>query len=178
MLGKDGQQVLVKYGSNYVRVYPCRLALERNHDKTDNKVSATLTPNGSIQQQSKERYYRTFDSDSDEELDSQEEQNNDREMNMLSNSMERLSMSQPIELSSTVTEKKDIQLKKHEASFTSNNTNQWKTATLLSWSGKSTKKYSKAWNSQLTDGSVKSIDFERDVYCVRRDLRSNSYWKR
>ena len=35
-------------------------------------------------------------------------------MNMLSNSMERLSMSQPIELSSTVTEKKDIQLKKHE----------------------------------------------------------------
>ena len=36
---------------------------------------------------------------------------------MLSNSMERLSMSQPIELSSTVTEKKDIQLKKHEGTI-------------------------------------------------------------
>ena len=37
------------------------------------------------------------------------------------------------------------------------------TATLLSRSGKSTGKYSKAWNSSLPDGSVKSIDFERDV---------------
>ena len=37
-------------------------------------------------------------------------------MNMLSNSMERLSMSQPIE-SLTVTEKKDINSKKHEGSL-------------------------------------------------------------
>ena len=29
VLGQDGQQVLVKYGSNYVRVHPCRLALEQ-----------------------------------------------------------------------------------------------------------------------------------------------------
>ena len=30
-----------------------------------------------------------------------------------------------------------------------------------SW--KSHREYSKAWNSQFTDGSIKSIDFERDV---------------
>ena len=29
VLGKDGQQVLVKYGSQYVRVHPCRLSLEK-----------------------------------------------------------------------------------------------------------------------------------------------------
>ena len=52
--------------------------------------------------------------------------------------------------------------------FISKNTNQQNTATLLSWSGKSTGKYSKAWNSQLTDGSVKSIDFEGDVLCWKR----------
>ena len=28
VLGQDGQQVLVKYRSNYVRVHPCRLVLE------------------------------------------------------------------------------------------------------------------------------------------------------
>ena len=44
-----------------------------------------------------------------------------------------------------------------------NNTNQWNPATLLSLSGKPTWKYSKAWNSQLQDGSVKSADFEGDV---------------
>ena len=113
MLGQDGQQGLVKYGGNYVRVHSFRLALEHNH-KTDSKVSPTLTANGSTQEQPKERHCRTFDEDSDEELHSQEEQNNDREMNMLSNSMERLSMFQLIESSPTVTEKKDTQLKKHE----------------------------------------------------------------
>ena len=112
MLGQDGQQGLVKYGGNYVRVHSFRLALEHNH-KTDSKVSPTLTANGSTQEQPKERHCRTFDEDSDEELDSQEEQNNDREMNMLSNSMERLSMLQLIESSPIVTEKKDTQLKKH-----------------------------------------------------------------
>ena len=28
VLGQDGQQVLVKYGSRYVRVHPCRITLE------------------------------------------------------------------------------------------------------------------------------------------------------
>ena len=136
-LGHNGQHAPVKYGSSYVRVHPCRLALKRNHDKTDNKVSAILTPNSSIQEQPKERYCRTFDEDNDEELDSQEERNNNREMNMLSNSMERLSMSQPIESSSTVTEKKRHPTKKAEIN--------------------------KLWKQR---------------YYVRRDLRSNSYWKR
>ena len=29
-LGHDGQQVLVQYGSNYLRVHPCQLPLARN----------------------------------------------------------------------------------------------------------------------------------------------------
>ena len=47
--------------------------------------------------------------------------------------------------------------------FILNNTNEWNTTTLLPWSEKSTAKYSNAWNSQLPDGSVKSIDFQRNV---------------
>ena len=112
VLEQDGQ-VLVKYESSYARVNPCRLTLECNHDKTDNMISPTQNQNGSIQEQPKERHCRTFDEDSDEELHSQEEQNNDKEMSMVGNSMERLSMTQPIESPPTVTEKKDLQLKKN-----------------------------------------------------------------
>ena len=43
-------------------------------------ISPTLNQNGSIHEQPKERHCRTFDEVSDEELDSQEEQNNDKEM--------------------------------------------------------------------------------------------------
>ena len=68
VLGQNGQQVLVKYGSSYVRIHPCRLALERKHDKKNSKVSPTQNPNSSIQEP-KERHCRTFDEDTDEELD-------------------------------------------------------------------------------------------------------------
>ena len=47
-LEQHGQQVLVKYESSYARVHPCRLALECNHDKTDNMISPTLNQNGRI----------------------------------------------------------------------------------------------------------------------------------
>ena len=88
---------------------------------------------------------------------------------MLSNSMERLIMSQTIESPSTATEKKDIQLTKNmKVCFIPNNTNQSNTATLLSRSGKCKEKCSKAWNSQLPDRSVKSVDFERDVTMLEK----------
>ena len=54
-------------------------------------------------------------------------------------------MSQPIESSSTITKKKDIQLRKNmKVRFISKYTNQWNIEKLVSRSGKSTGKYSKA----------------------------------
>ena len=70
-----------------------------------------------VSRNNQRRDSRTFDENSDEELDIQEEQNNIIDMNMLSNSMERLRISQPIEPSSR-TKKKDIQIrKKHEGAI-------------------------------------------------------------
>ena len=169
VLGQGKQQVLVKYGNSYVRVHPCRLALEHNHDKTDNKVSPTLTPNGSIQEQAKERHCRTFDEDGDEELGSQEEQNNDRERNMVSNSMERLKYVRTSRITTNSNWKERRPTKKNmKVQIISNNTHQWNTTTLFSRSGKPTGKYSKAWNSELPDESVKSKDFERDVTMLKK----------
>ena len=54
-------------------------------------------------------------------------------------------MSQPIESSSTITKKKDIQLRKNmKVRFISKYTNQWNIEKLVSRSGKSTGKYSEA----------------------------------
>ena len=87
-------------------------------------------------------------------------------MNTLSNSMEQLSVTEP-NLSQTDTNNDKIsqpKLKKNiNVCFKFNNSDEWNTAKLISRAGKATGKYSKAWNSQFTDGSIKSIDFERDV---------------
>ena len=172
MSGQDGQQVLVKYGSNYVRVHPCRLALERNHnDKNLYNISDPDMQHNNIQQQprsvdpNRDTY---LDSDSDTEQDSQNENenNSDKDMNILSNSIERLSVTEP-NLSQTDTNTDKIlhpELKKNvNVRFKFNNSDEWNTAKLISRAGKAAEKYSKAWNSQFIDGSIKSIDFERDV---------------
>ena len=71
-------------------------------------------------------------------------------MNMLSNSMDKLSVSQPIGTSSKLTEMKDIQLNNNmKVCFISNSTNQGSNAILLSQSEKSTGKFSKVWDSQF-----------------------------
>ena len=54
VLDQDGQQVLIKYGANYVRVRPCRITLDRNpiattkqrskdNTETDNENESTLS---------------------------------------------------------------------------------------------------------------------------------------
>lgn len=71
-------------------------------------------------------------------------------MNMLSNSMDKLSVSQPIGTSSKLTEMKDIQLNNNmKVCFISNSTNQRSNAILLSQLEKSTGKFSEVWDSQF-----------------------------
>ena len=101
MLGQDGQQALVKYGSNYVRVHPCRLALERNlNDKNLYNISDPDMQHSNIQQQ--QRFvnpntvtYLDSDSDTERDLQNKNENNFDKDMNTLSNSMERLRVTEP-----------------------------------------------------------------------------------
>ena len=98
-MDQDRQQFLFKYESSYVRVPPTFQIISRTY-KCDNKVSVTRTPNNNIQDQPKDRYSRNFNGNGDE-------------IDMLSNSMEQLSMFQPIETPLKLTEKRDMQLKKN-----------------------------------------------------------------
>ena len=51
VLGQDGQQVLVKHGSHYIRVHPCRLTLKRTPITIQNKNKSTQETQQHHQQQ-------------------------------------------------------------------------------------------------------------------------------
>ena len=53
--------------------------------------------------------------------------------------------------------------KNTKVQFQFKDSNEWRTAVLISRSGKAIGKYSKEWNSKLDDNSIRPIDFERDV---------------
>ena len=67
VLGQDGQQVLVKHGSHYICVHPCRLTLERTHIKVQSKNECTQETQHQQQQHNQERSYTAYDSDLEEE---------------------------------------------------------------------------------------------------------------
>ena len=51
VLGQDGQQVLVKHGSHYICVHPCRLTLERTPITIQSKNESTQETQQHQQQQ-------------------------------------------------------------------------------------------------------------------------------
>ena len=107
--------------------------------------------------------YLDSNSDTKQDLQNENENNSDKDINTLSNSMERLSVTEP-NLSQTDTNTDKIlqpELKKNtNIRFKFNNSDERNTMKLIARAGKATGKYSKAWNSQFVDGSIKSIDFE------------------
>ena len=52
--------------------------------------------------------------------------------------------------------------------------NEWKTATLISRSGKATSKYKKAWKSKLDGRTMQSSDHERDVVSLEQLPKSSA----
>ena len=66
VLGQDGQQVLVKHGSHYICVHPCRLTVERTPIKVQSKNECTQETQQQ-QQHNQERSYAAHDSDLEEE---------------------------------------------------------------------------------------------------------------
>ena len=59
VLGQDGQQVLVKHGSHYIRVHPCRLTLERTPITIQSKNEGTQeTQQRQQQQHNRERQHK------------------------------------------------------------------------------------------------------------------------
>ena len=75
VLGQDGQQVLVKYGSNYVKVHTCRLSLART---AYNKLNPTAVqkPIEPSQIRDKHNNHTILESESEDEIIQQINSNN------------------------------------------------------------------------------------------------------
>ena len=68
VLGQDGQQVLVKHGSYYIHVHPCRLTLERTPTTIQSKSEGTQETQQHQQLQcNRERQHTAYDLESEEE---------------------------------------------------------------------------------------------------------------
>ena len=69
VLGQDGQQILVKYGGNYVRVHPCRVSLARNthvaSSSPNNQAANQLAVNNHIPQHVPDVTYENITADDD-----------------------------------------------------------------------------------------------------------------
>ena len=174
VLGQDGQQVLVKHERHSIHVHPCRLILERTLTMIQSKNENTQEKQTSSTTDNQEKQYKAYDSDSEEE----KQQNNQTDTNSpyrteddmcdLNASLEQLFVTdEPLTGNRSNTDhtldRKTKFRKDMKAKFTLGDSEELKSATLISRSGKATGKYKNTWNSQLHDGTVTFIDFDGDI---------------
>ena len=98
VVGQDGQQVLVKYGSSYVRVHSCRLSSTRStnirSNNTNNQVQTDeIKEIEHKQSQSNNLIPNDEDSEDESEPEQQHEVNIIQDIDTLSTSLEQRSVS-------------------------------------------------------------------------------------
>ena len=146
VLGQDGQQILIKHGSNYVRCHPCHVTLTREEPIDPLKDTDITLDN---KQQDAINKMQT---------------NNDN--NYLDSSDDEVDDNQPdleIDLNKNSTTIKD--LKKHQiVKYRPKGSSEWKQTQIISRGGKASGIYKGVWNTQENENEpIKFIDFERDV---------------
>lgn len=161
VIGQDGQQVLVKHGSVYVRVHPCRLVLEKGeacpHLPQGNQIEAIVADKDVIPAEQIEQNECSSGSEDEQQRENEEtssanvtpQEPNDQEPNI----------HQPEHLSNAFKMPKVKQKVKY---LPVNDTN-WKTVEVVSRAGKATGKY-KHWLNVRNEGNeIEIIDWENGV---------------
>ena len=162
VLGQDGQQLLIKHGSTYVRCHPCHVTLTREKHFDSSKDS-----NESLDiQQTVESKIQQTDNNIDHFESSDEDDSNDQEM--INNNEQHLDLvndnQQNLEIDSN--KKATINdLKKHQTvKYLPKDSAEWKHTQIISRGGKTSGKYRGVWNTQEKENEpIKFIDFERDI---------------
>ena len=163
VLGQDGQQVLVKHGSVYIRVHPCRLQLTSNSEQThtEPKPPEQSTPELTTREHMNEQ----SDSESETEAEpiTQHHQNNvipeapeqstniEHQVNKAINNTEISIPQQP----TTTNQNRKLKHKlkpNTQIRYKTNLEDKWKTSKITSRAGKATGQYSEWWNTESDDG--------------------------
>ena len=161
VIGQDGQQVLVKHGSVYVRVHPCRLMLEKSevqgnlprHQEDVTNQDAPEIPRQLTQGE---------DSDSDDEDDTQETTpTNNVEQQNEENDIDRSEIEQMPD--DVVQKNVTLPKPKQKVKYLPKDDTNWKTVEVISRAGKVNGKYRHWLNVQNQDNTVECIDWKNGV---------------
>ena len=162
VLGKDGQQVLVKNRSTYVRVHPCRLQLIPLSPRPTPETETTIkTPNP--QNPKLTHYPASFrpqtDSSSQEEASSSEDDDEDTQEYGNNNTIPSKQQENRHNRYHRTTVRTKI---KPNITFEYKLENSpWKTVNVLSHAGKATGKFSNCWNTINHNNFKQPIDFSK-----------------
>ena len=164
VIGQDGQQVLVKHGSVYVRVHPCRLMLEKlenvqGHQQGAQRNAVTQAEVIPKELNRNQTISDTDDDDDDNNDDTKETtQSNDagqiEDNNLEVGQIENAKNQQNIALPKP----------KQKIKYLHRNDTNWKTVKIISRAGKAKGKYKYWLNVQNENNTVECIDWENSIH--------------
>lgn len=163
VLGQDGQQVLVKNGSIYVRVHPCRLQLvHKNYEHIQDISNEKENQSSKTPTKSNDNPSTVLEtSDSEDENDQLNLQNRSPRGN---NNINSIKESNTIESSNLTQENKASKLKalapKTKVKYQVNKNDTWESAEITSRAAKATGKNRNWWNIKNPTGQQQSVNFE------------------
>ena len=170
VIGQDGQQVLVKHGSTYVRVHPCRLVLQHNDsrissDSNENATSLDKSTSSEKTSVSVDNIQSVSDDDSDDEcdlVDNVSAQINSFQTDNTTEISHSVEIPQSNRLKSNTIDRKSSALKKGSTiNVKLPNSNDWSEVRLTSRAGKVGGKYEMCWNTKDTNSGTECyIDLE------------------
>ena len=185
VLGQDGQQILIKHSSYYIRVHPCRVKLihssvqqsntqleNENRDKSQEKttsdhVNNTTTSNNINVQGNHVLFSDESDADCEIQTEQQVTPTNDETIRIQSNNStsdtRRIAQRKPSRIPVRIKPKINIRFQ--------NKNNEWINAKILSRAGKVGGKHDGWFNIETADGTKKSVNLKdiKDIEIENND---------
>ena len=181
VLGQDGQQILIKYGANYIRAHPCRVTPDRNDQITEslnnegqkmpeNDIDQKFSLKNDEQDQVSESESYSEYSNTNEIIASNSIATNIEQTTNNQNSQHNIATSTP-ELSQDMPTPSLKNLRVNDTvKFKYNNDHaNWNYGTLIKRGGKVTGKYANTWNVKFPDDTIKAVDFDREIHSLKID---------
>lgn len=165
VIGFDAQQVLIKHGSSYVRVHPCRVLPDKTRAE-DDETKYDSIPDFSTNNLDTKLPPITYESSSDSDSDVCLEGNTDQPENHHENPQDiltEISEENAATVAPSTMKKNSVPkiMRGLEIEYLSKD-DKWIPANIVSRAGKATGKYKDHWNiERLDDNSIGELDFNQ-----------------
>ena len=154
VIGQENKQILVKHGSTYIRMHPCRLKL-KTENETTTEVEVEIEKEGVT-----ENVNSSLDDDEIEEIYRPSTAGRTNEVNV-DNEEENAVLTEPVDGNTRQSTSRDqkICLPKINDHIRYRTNEDWQTGQIHSRAGKTSGKYAN-WLNIVTDGEMKNLNWE------------------